>query len=140
LLIHPPPASPYQEAMPHLLQACNEDVEHEPSLPQAVYGANHVYNGSLYRVVTRMITDGWMDGQSDGRTMAVGSSVTWTNCSVRYEVTWGKTLASALTGSVHIMMPRDYIRVPQTFHSHFLHRLGLEKLRCVWCTSWSGLR
>jgi hypothetical protein len=33
---------------------------------------------------------------------------------------------------------RDYIRGPQTFHSHFLHRLGLEKLQCVWCTSWFG--
>jgi hypothetical protein len=33
-----------------------------------------------YRVVTRTMTD--------GRTMAVGSSVTWTHCSVRYEVTW----------------------------------------------------
>jgi hypothetical protein len=35
--------------------------------------------------------------------MAVGASMTWTHCSVRYEVTWGKTLASARTGSVHAM-------------------------------------
>jgi hypothetical protein len=47
------------------------------------------------RVVTRMITD--------GRTMAAGSSVTYTHCSVRYEVTWGKTLAFAPTGSIHAM-------------------------------------
>jgi hypothetical protein len=37
-----------------------------------------------------MITDGWTDARMDARTMAVGSSVTWTHCSVRYEVTWGK--------------------------------------------------
>jgi hypothetical protein len=49
--------------------------------------------------------------------MAAGASVTWTHCSVRYEVTWGKTLLSARTrtcirtdssasarmGSVHAM-------------------------------------
>jgi hypothetical protein len=33
----------------------------------------------------------------DGRTMAVGVSVTWTHCSVRFEVTWGKTLPSPRT-------------------------------------------
>jgi hypothetical protein len=26
---------------------------------------------------------------------------------------------------------RDYIKGPQTFHSHFLHRLGLENPWCV---------
>jgi hypothetical protein len=87
------------------------------------------------------------NGRTDGRTMAAGSSVTWTHCSVRYEVTWDKTLSSARTewrpcgrAASTPWMPRDYIRVPQTFHSHFLHRLGLEKLRCVWCTSCSRLR
>jgi hypothetical protein len=45
------------------------------------------------RVVTRMITD----GRTDGRTMAAGASVTWTHCSVLFEVTWGKTLASTRT-------------------------------------------
>jgi hypothetical protein len=45
------------------------------------------------RVVTRTITDGW----TDGRTMAAGASVTWTHCSIRFEVTWGKTLLSAQT-------------------------------------------
>jgi hypothetical protein len=79
------------------------------------------------------------NGRTDGRTMAAGASVTWTHCSVLFEVTWGKTLASVRMGSVQAMA-RDYIRGPQTFHSHFLHRLCLEKLRCVWCTSWSGLR
>jgi hypothetical protein len=34
--------------------------------------------------------NGWTDGWTDARTMAVGSSVTWTHCSIRYEVTWGK--------------------------------------------------
>jgi hypothetical protein len=57
------------------------------------------------------------NGRTDGRTMAAGSSVTWTHCSVRYEVTWDKTLSSARTrtcvradgvasvrtGSVHAM-------------------------------------
>jgi hypothetical protein len=51
------------------------------------------------RVVTRTITD----GRTDGWTMAARSSVTWTHCSVRYEVTWDKTHASARTGNVHTM-------------------------------------
>jgi hypothetical protein len=38
-------------------------------------------------VVTRTFSDGRMDN----RTMAAGSSVTWMHCSVRFEVTWGKT-------------------------------------------------
>jgi hypothetical protein len=86
------------------------------------------------------------DGRTDDRTMAAGASVTWTHCSVLFEVTWDKTAASARThqrprgrAASRPWMPRDYIRGPQTFHSHFLRRLGLEKLRCVWCTSWSGL-
>ena len=29
------------------------------------------------------------DGRSDGQTMAVGSSMTWMHCSIRYEVTLG---------------------------------------------------
>jgi hypothetical protein len=49
------------------------------------------------RVVTRTITDGRTDGRMDGRTMAAGASVTWTDCSVLLEVTWGRTLASART-------------------------------------------
>jgi hypothetical protein len=43
------------------------------------------------------------DGRTDGRTMAAGASVTWTHCSVLFEVTWGKTAASARTGSVQAM-------------------------------------
>jgi hypothetical protein len=31
------------------------------------------------------------DGRTDDRTMAAGASVTWTHCSVFFEVTWGKT-------------------------------------------------
>jgi hypothetical protein len=84
--------------------------------------------------------------RTDDRTMAAGASVTCTHCSVLFEVTWAKTAASARThqrprrrAASRPWMPRDYIRGPQTFHSHFLRRLGLEKLRCVWCTSWSGL-
>jgi hypothetical protein len=30
-------------------------------------------------------------GRTDDRTMAAGASVTWTHCSVLFEVTWGKT-------------------------------------------------
>jgi hypothetical protein len=37
------------------------------------------------KIVTRTIMDEW----TDDRTMATGSSVTWTHCNVRYEVTWG---------------------------------------------------
>jgi hypothetical protein len=33
--------------------------------------------------------------RTDARTMVAGSSVTWTHCNVRYEVTWGKMLTSA---------------------------------------------
>jgi hypothetical protein len=33
--------------------------------------------------------------RTDGRTMATGASVTWTHYSVPFEVTWGKTAASA---------------------------------------------
>jgi hypothetical protein len=39
-------------------------------------------------VVTRM----FLDGQTNGRTMAVGASVTWMHCSVLFEVTWDKTV------------------------------------------------
>jgi hypothetical protein len=38
-------------------------------------------------VVTRTFSDEW----TDDRTMAAGASVTWTHCSVLFEVTWGKT-------------------------------------------------
>jgi hypothetical protein len=40
---------------------------------------------------------GRTDGRTDDRTMAAGASVTWTHCSVLFEVTWGKTAASART-------------------------------------------
>jgi hypothetical protein len=32
---------------------------------------------------------GRTDGRTDDRTMAAGASVTWTHCSVLFEVTWG---------------------------------------------------
>jgi hypothetical protein len=50
-------------------------------------GIEFISSASLFtiRVVTRMITD----GRTDDRTMAAGPPVTWTHCSVRYEVTWG---------------------------------------------------
>jgi hypothetical protein len=40
--------------------------------------------------------------------MAAGSFVTWTHCSVRYEVTWGKTLVSARMGNVHAMDAKGF--------------------------------
>jgi hypothetical protein len=40
---------------------------------------------------------GRTDARTDDRTMAAGASVTWTHCSVLFEVTWGKTAASART-------------------------------------------
>jgi hypothetical protein len=43
------------------------------------------------------------DGRTDDPTMAAGASVTWTHCSVLFEVTWGKTTASARTGSIQAM-------------------------------------
>jgi hypothetical protein len=36
-------------------------------------------------------------GRTDDRMMAVGASMTWTHCSILFEVTWGKTAASART-------------------------------------------
>jgi hypothetical protein len=53
--------------------------------------------GTGARVVMRTISDGWTDRRTDGRTMAAGASVTWTHCSILFEVTWDKTLASART-------------------------------------------
>jgi hypothetical protein len=47
------------------------------------------YSNHYSKVVTRTITDGRTDVQTDGRTMAAESPVTWTHCSVRYEVTKG---------------------------------------------------
>jgi hypothetical protein len=126
---------PMEEARPLLVLQGNRGI---------TTAVNHPYSIPVcFRIVTQTIKD----ERTDGRTMAAGSSVTWTHCSVRYEVTWDKTLASAWTracprgrAASTPWMPRNYIRGPQTFHSHFLHRLGLEKLQCVWCTSWSGLR
>jgi hypothetical protein len=47
--------------------------------------------------LTRVVTRTYSDGRTDDRTMAVGAFVTWTHCSVLFEVTWGKTSASAQT-------------------------------------------
>jgi hypothetical protein len=62
----------------------------------------HGYKGCSVcgRVVTRTITD--------GRMMAAGSSMIWTHFSVRYEVTWGKTLAFTRTGSIHAMDAKGF--------------------------------
>jgi hypothetical protein len=46
-------------------------------------------------------------GRTDGRTIAAGASVTWTQCSILFEVTWGKTLASARTGSIQAMDAKE---------------------------------
>jgi hypothetical protein len=40
---------------------------------------------------SRVVTRTFSDGQTDDRTMAAGASVTWTHCSILFEVTWGKT-------------------------------------------------
>jgi hypothetical protein len=45
----------------------------------------------------RVVTRTFSDRRTDDRTMAAGASVTWTHCSVLFEVTWGKTAASART-------------------------------------------
>jgi hypothetical protein len=63
---------------------------------------NQVYCRSR-GVVLRVVTRTFSDGRTDGRTMAMGASVTWTHCSVLFEVTWGKTRTSARTGSVPAM-------------------------------------
>jgi hypothetical protein len=44
----PPPAPPHHQGIPNHVEACREDVEHEPSLPQRVYGENRVYDGFLH--------------------------------------------------------------------------------------------
>jgi hypothetical protein len=43
---------------------------------------------ALYSYIVRIVTQTIADGRTDARTMAAGSFVTWTHCSVRYEVTW----------------------------------------------------
>jgi hypothetical protein len=41
-------------------------------------------------VRARVVKRTFSDGRTDGRTMAAGASVTWTHCSVIFEVTWNK--------------------------------------------------
>jgi hypothetical protein len=45
----------------------------------------HISKQGCAMVVTRTFSD----GLTDDRTMAAGASVTWTHCSVLFEVTWG---------------------------------------------------
>jgi hypothetical protein len=40
---------------------------------------------------SRVVMRTFSDGQTDNRTMAAGASVTWTHCSVLFEVTSDKT-------------------------------------------------
>jgi hypothetical protein len=54
-----------------------------PTVVQGIGRGKHPSPHPVPRVVTWMIEDGRMDD----RTMAVGSSVTWTHCSDRYKVT-----------------------------------------------------
>jgi hypothetical protein len=79
------------------------------------------------RVVTRTITDEWTVRRWPRGRPWLGRTV-----ASFLKLPGGKTLASARmrTGSVQAMA-RDYFRGPQTFHSHFLHRLCLEKLGLV---------
>jgi hypothetical protein len=69
--------------------------------------------------------------------MAAGPSVTWTHCSVCYKVTSGINRRVRADGQYprHGCQGiwRDYIRGLQTFHSHFLHRLGLEVGEAMVC-------
>jgi hypothetical protein len=101
-------------------------------------------------VVTRTFSDERTDGRTDGRTIGRWPrGRPWLGRTVAsfLKLPGGKTAVSARMhsrprGREHASrpwMPRDYIRGLGSFHSHFLRRLGLEKLQCVWCTSWSGL-
>jgi hypothetical protein len=40
-------------------------------------------------ISSMVVTRTFSDGRTDDRTMAAGASVTWTHCSVLFEVTWG---------------------------------------------------
>jgi hypothetical protein len=51
--------------------------------------------------------------QTDDRTMAVEASVTWTHCSVLFEVTWGKTRCVRADAT---MRPRGRTRVRADAH------------------------
>jgi hypothetical protein len=53
------------------------------------------------------------NGRTNGRTMAAGASVTWTHCSVLFEVTWGKTVRVRADAP---MRPRRHERVCADIH------------------------
>jgi hypothetical protein len=59
---------------------------------------------AVYKVVTRTFSD----GRTDDRMLAVGVPVTWTHCSVLFEVTWGKTRRVRADAT---MRPRGRTRV-----------------------------
>jgi hypothetical protein len=63
-------------------------------------------------------------GRTDDRTMASRSSVTWMHCSVRYEVTWDKILASVRMR----WRPRRHVRVRTDTH---MHPLGRQCIRAM---------
>jgi hypothetical protein len=62
---------------------------HPPPIPS--------HHTSGHCPTARVVTRTFSDGRTDDRTMAARASVTWTHCSVLFEVTWGKTARSART-------------------------------------------
>jgi hypothetical protein len=62
----------------------------------------------LVVVVGRVVTRTFSDGRTDNRTMAAGAFVTWTHCSILFEVTWGKTVH--VCADAH-MRPRGHERI-----------------------------
>jgi hypothetical protein len=62
-----------------------------------------------------------------GRTMAAGASVTWTHCSVLFEVTWGKTRCIRADTT---MRPRGHERVCTDATMHPCGRWGAS-LGCI---------
>jgi hypothetical protein len=52
-------------------------------------------------LVMRTFSDGRTDKRTNDRTMAAGAFVTWTHCSVLFEVTWGKTRCVRVDTGVH---------------------------------------
>jgi hypothetical protein len=65
LPIRLPPASLHQRGVPDLLQACNDDVEHEASFSQAVYVTNLIYDRFLHGHETSIEGESFEGGEED---------------------------------------------------------------------------
>jgi hypothetical protein len=69
---------------------CTEDDRSAPAHDDSAWCTpTKVPVGTTVPLDSKVVTRTIMDGRTEGQTMAAGASVTWTHCSVHYEVTWG---------------------------------------------------